>query len=255
MPGNDRTLTEREQRLQDVVLEYLQAVDAGQAPTPEEVVRRHPDLAAELMAFFADQHGLSTVLSPLRQLAVATAPLPTRLGEYRILRPVGRGGMGVVYEAVQEPLGRRVALKVLPVLSRSDPTLRERFRREAQATARLHHPNIVQIFEVGEHDGQPFLALEFIDGPSLAERLREGPQPPRQAAALLETLARAMHHAHQQGVVHRDLKPANVLLAPPAGGAVVGWWGGEQAHHPTTSPPHDLANPKITDFGLAHPGD
>src|SRR5262249_24812111 len=143
----------------------------------------------------------------------ASGPSPQRLGDYRILRRVGRGGMGVVYEAVQESLGRRVALKVLPAGSVADPTARERFRREAQTTARLHHPNIVQIFEVGAHDGQPFLALEFVAGPSLADRLRYAPETPRQAAALVETLARTVHYAHEHGIIHRDLKPANVLLA------------------------------------------
>src|SRR5262245_61898221 len=201
MPRQTRTLSEREIQFQQVVLDYLKAVDTGDAPSPEEVLARHPDLAAELTAFFADQAGVGSLLAPLRPVDVTVdGSLPMRLGSYRILRPVGRGGMGVVYEAIQEPLGRRVALKVLLPLSRSDPTLRERFRIEAEATARLHHPHIVQIFEVGEHDGQPFLALEFIAGPSLAERLRDGPLPPAAAATLLETLARAMHHAHCQGV-------------------------------------------------------
>src|SRR5262249_7967584 len=161
----------------------------------------------------------------------------------------GHGGMGVVYEAVQESLGRRVALKMLPRAGLGDPDARERFLREAQTTARLQHPNIVQIFEVGEHDGQPFLALEFVAGPSLADRLRDGPQPPLPAALLVETLARAVHHAHEQGVVHRDLKPANVLLSAR---------GRMSSAESTASSPgtrHSSLStftPKITDFGLAH---
>src|SRR5262249_25557876 len=131
-----------------------------------------------------------------------------------------------------------------------DPTARVRFHREAQAMARLHHPNIVQIFEVGDNDGQPFLALEFVAGPSLADRLREAPQPPRQAAALIAILAPRVHYAHEHGIVHRDLKPANILLQiadrqrkPEEGDA------------DRKSIPCDLqsATPKITDFGLAHP--
>src|SRR4029453_18278780 len=138
--------------------------------------------------------------------------LPPRLGQYRIVRQVGRGGMGLVYEAAHEPSGRRVALKLLPGMDLADRTARERFWREAHTTARLQHPNIVQIFEVGEHEGQLFLALEFVAGPSLSDQLRKSPQPPRQAAALVETLARAVHHAHERGIVHRDIKPANVLI-------------------------------------------
>src|SRR5262249_5039421 len=110
------------------------------------------------------------------------------------------------------------------------------------------HPNIVQVFEVGEQDGQPFLALEFVDGPSLADRLRDAPQPPRLAAALLETLARAVHHAHAQGIVHRDLKPANVLLASAARECSVVTIPAEASLSPLTD-----YTPKITDFGLAHP--
>src|SRR6185436_14649976 len=144
-----------------------------------------------------------------REIAAATVadrPPPQRLGEYRIVRRVGRGGMGVVYEAVHEPLGRRVALKLLAGVDLTNSIARERFRREAQMMARLKHPNIVQIFEVGEHDGQPFLVLEFVAGPSLGDQLQD-PQPPRQAAALVETLAWAIQHAHEQGIIHRDLKP------------------------------------------------
>src|SRR5262249_11543629 len=126
--------------------------------------------------------GPSTLDAP--PAAAAAGPPPQQLGQYRILREVGRGGMGVVYEAVHEPLGRRVALKVLPGVRLADPTARERFRREARATARLQHPHIVPIFEVGADDGRPFLVLEFVAGPSLADRLRQAPLPPRQAAAL-----------------------------------------------------------------------
>src|SRR5262249_27205451 len=123
-----------------------------------------------------------------------------------------------------------------PKIDLRDPTARERFRREAQLTARLHHPNIVQILEVGEQDGQPFLALEFVSGTSLNGELHEA-QPPRQAAALIETLARAAHYAHEQGIIHRDLKPANVLL--------------DSGGRDRCSLAH--CTPKVTDFGLAHP--
>src|SRR5262249_16717825 len=125
----------------------------------------------------------------------------------------------------------------------------DRFKAEAEAVARLQHPNIVQIYEIGEQDGLPFFALEFVDGGSLSGKLDGTPLPARQAAALAETLARAMHAAHQKGVVHRDLKPANVLLS--------GEWpapGRKAADHGASTSATGslrLPVPKVTDFGLA----
>jgi serine/threonine protein kinase len=139
------------------------------------------------------------------------AALPQIQG-YEILGELGRGGMGIVYQARQLALNRVVALKVIVLDPLAEPQQSERFRIEAEATARLQHPNIVQIYEVGEQDGRPYLTLEFVDGGSLDKYLDGKPQPPRQAAALLATLARAMAYAHQRGIIHRDLKPANVLL-------------------------------------------
>jgi serine/threonine protein kinase len=131
--------------------------------------------------------------------------------------------------------------------ARAGPEELARFRAEAEAQARLQHPNIVQIYEVGEAAGRPYLAMEFLDGGSLAQRLTGTPQPARQAAGLVETLARAMHHAHQRGLIHRDLKPANILLQTT-----------EHAED-TGKGPFGLSpacsavswSPKITDFGLA----
>jgi WD40 repeat protein len=251
-PRPEDYLSSAEESLRPALLRQLLPLDweyrlrAGEQPQAADYDARFPGAAALLAAL--GRESAATVdrtpwqpSSPSPATVTADSPVPRQLGSYRVVREVGRGGMGVVYEAVQESLGRRVALKVLAGPGPDHPARRERFRREAQLTAQLHHPNIVQIFEVGEQDGQPFLALEFVAGPRLAERLRDAPQSPRQAAALVETLARAMHHAHQQGVVHRDLKPANVLLA---GGA-----------EPSGGPPPPLAEyvPKVTDFGLAHP--
>jgi hypothetical protein len=151
---------------------------------------------------------------------------------YRILAEVGRGGMGVVYKARQLRPDRVVALKVLLAGGLAAPDALARFKAEAEAVARLSHPGIVQVHGVGEHDGRPFLTLEYVAGPSLAQRLDGGPLPWREAAALVEGLARAVHYAHGKGVVHRDLKPANVLLAPPEDD------GGPE-------------RPKIVDFGVA----
>jgi serine/threonine-protein kinase len=132
---------------------------------------------------------------------------------YLFLGELGHGGMGVVYRARQVKLNRVVALKMIGTGAQVGPEQRARFRREAEAVARLQHPNIVQIFEVGEAAGLPFFSMEFCPGGSLERRLAGKPQPARQAAQLVEVLARAVYHAHQRGVVHRDLKPANVLLA------------------------------------------
>jgi WD40 repeat protein/tRNA A-37 threonylcarbamoyl transferase component Bud32 len=132
---------------------------------------------------------------------------------YEILGELGRGGMGVVYQARHRKLNRLVALKMVLVGGHAGATERERFRTEAEAIARLQHPHIVQIHEVGEHDGLPFLSLEFCPGGSLEKKLAGTPLPAQEAAALLERLARAMQAAHEKGVIHRDLKPANVLLA------------------------------------------
>jgi serine/threonine protein kinase len=157
---------------------------------------------------------------------------------YEILGVLGRGGMGRVYKARQINLQRLVALKVILAGEDADSEQVARFREEAKAIARLQHPNIVQIYEVGEQDGHPFFSLELVEGGSLAEQLRGTTLPAARAAQLVETLARAVHAAHQQGVIHRDLKPANILLAPPSfvtgyAGRMEGWV------------------PKIADFGLA----
>jgi serine/threonine-protein kinase len=134
--------------------------------------------------------------------------------------------MGVVYKARQTCLGRIVALKMILAGAHAGTEQRQRFRVEAEAAARLTHPNIVAVYEVGEHQGCPFFSLEYVEGRSLDEVLADCLPPPLQAAALVEQLSRAVHSAHQRGIIHRDLKPANVLLSADG-------------------------TPKITDFGLA----
>jgi WD40 repeat protein len=166
---------------------------------------------------------------------------PRTAAGYEILGELGRGGMGVVYQARHLRLGRLVALKMVLAGARAGPHELARFRTEAEAVARLQHPSIVQIYEVGEAEGCPFLALEFVDGVSLARRLHGTPLPARQAAHLAQTLARAVHYAHQHGVVHRDLKPANILLLAECDGG---------CRKPEEHCPCGLF-PKITDFGLA----
>jgi WD40 repeat protein/predicted Ser/Thr protein kinase len=166
-----------------------------------------------------------------RPEARPAAPLP-RVPDYEVLRELGRGGMGVVYLARHTPLKRLVALKALPVTS-ATPEQLERFRTEAEALARLQHPNVVPIYDVGEFEGHPYFTMEYVAGPSLADRLDGRPQDAAAAAELVEVLARAIHAVHQCGIVHRDLKPANVLFQA-------------RGLQPT-----DFGTPKITDFGIA----
>ncbi len=154
------------------------------------------------------------------------SPLPPRIGQYLVIRELGRGGMGVVYLAEQDTLKRPVALKVIRHGVHATPEEVARFRAEAEAVARLQHPNIVQVHEVGNQDGIHYLALEYVDGGSLDRQLAGTPQDPRAAARLIETLACAVDHAHRRGILHRDLKPANVLLDAQG-------------------------QPKVTDFGMA----
>src|SRR5262249_45951510 len=132
---------------------------------------------------------------------------------YEILGELGRGGMGVVYKARQVKLGRLVALKMILAGGHAGSEDLARFKTEAEAIARLQHPNIVQVHEVGEHEGRPFFSLEFCSGGSLDKNLAGNPLPPTSAAHLVETLAGGMQAAHQANVIHRDVKPANVLMS------------------------------------------
>ncbi len=191
--------------------------------------------------------------SNLAHRSIADAPAsgalsrPTLSG-YTILGEIGRGGMGVVYRARQLSLNRLVALKMILAGSHASAKEIGRFQTEAEAVARLKHPNIVQIYEIGQHEGLPFLALELVDGPSLDAVVRGRPFAAAHAARLVETLARAMHHVHQQGIVHRDLKPANVLLQKDESRGMKdepGWADSSLILHPSSF------QPKITDFGLA----
>jgi WD40 repeat protein len=191
-------------------------------------------LRADLEAFLAedekDPAGPLQGENPQSSSIASSGPekvmVGQRIGRYEILGLVGRGGAGVVYQAHQLDLDRTVALKMLLAGAHAGPKDLTRFQREAAAIARLKHPSIVQIYDVGQHGGQPYLSLEFVEGGSLAQKIKGTPQPAREAAQLVETLARAVHAAHQCGIIHRDLNPANVLLT--ADGV-----------------------PKITDFGLA----
>ena len=160
-----------------------------------------------------------------RRRARSESDLPEVDG-YEILAELGHGGMGVVYKAYQQRLSRLVALKMIRAGTLAKPEDLARFRVEAEAVAKLCHPNIIQIYDIGEATNLPFVALELLEGGSLDALLKNTPQPAKASAQLLATLARAIHAAHQAGIIHRDLKPSNVLFGTDG-------------------------TPKITDFGLA----
>jgi WD40 repeat protein/tRNA A-37 threonylcarbamoyl transferase component Bud32 len=215
-----------------ILLEVFYRRQAGEDPAPQEYEDRFPELDRALLAQTVEASApkiedritldpQSSIFDP-RSSACGLPAVPG----YEILGELGRGGMGVVYRARQTKLNRLVALKMILAGAHAGPLELARFHTEAEAAAHLQHPNIVQIYEVGEHHGLHYLALEFVEGVSLAQKYAGAPQPARVAARLVETLARTMHHAHQKGIVHRDLKPANVLLTADG-------------------------TPKITDFGLA----
>jgi len=192
---------------------------AAQVPGGDRTVRHQTVPPVAVAA------SLATITQGAQARPAEGGPLPSIPG-YTLLGELGRGGMGVVYQAQQVKLKRVVALKMVLGGAVAGPQQLQRFRAEAEAVARLQHPNIVQVYEVGEHDGLPYFSLEYCAGGGLAQRLDGTPMLAREAAALIETLARAMQTAHQAGIVHRDLKPANILFSADG-------------------------TPKITDFGLA----
>ncbi len=164
---------------------------------------------------------------PANRSPIPASPrhVPTIPG-YEILSELGRGGMGVVYKARQTKLNRLVALKMILTKQHASLKQKVRFQLEAEAVARLHHPHIIHLHEIGEHEGLPFFSLEYCEGGTLARYLKDKRPSARKSALLAEKLARAIHHAHSRGVIHRDLKPANVLLTADG-------------------------KPKVSDFGLA----
>ncbi len=248
-----------------IYAEYLQAEKHGKPGGPEEYFLRFPQHRETLR----DQFELhSAIGDDDRQAAAAVElnedeetngdrKLPLQgfphVPGYQILEEVGRGGIGVVYRAHDPRLNRTVALKLLLSGAHASATQLRRIQVEAEAAARLQHPGIVQIHEIGDHDGRPYLVLEFVNGGNLADRYRGQPQEPRWSAALVEQLARTVEFAHQHGIIHRDLKPANILLETDEIGRMMDASEARAGDLPRTHPPSSSrsSSAKITDFGLA----
>jgi WD40 repeat protein len=230
----------REDALNGVLADLLDALGRGDSVDLPAWQARYPSFAAELADLVAARRevGAAMPAEPPTQHGSAdtkkrgaSAPLAT-LGDYQLLEELGQGGMGRVYKAWQRRLSRIVALKVIRPGVPTTEADRLRFRTEADAAARLDHPNIVPVYEVGEHDGVPYIASRYVEGGPLSRHLERFADDRRAAAGLLAGLARAVHHAHQRGVLHRDLKPGNILLERRAGDA-------------------EVLVPHIADFGLA----
>lgn len=228
LDGTD-SIDERDQRIADILADLTDQVCQGQIVDFDKACRENSDIADDLRhlwgaVLITDTAGTARDENPV---AIGSGDgeadgasrwrslqLPIKIGDYELLEEVGRGGMGVVFRAVQISLEREVAVKmILRGRLASDADL-QRFQAEASATARLEHPGIVPVYEVGDIEGRPFFSMKFVEGETLADRVGAGPLPQREAARIVAELARAIAFAHQEGILHRDLKPSNILLAP-----------------------------------------
>lgn len=222
-PIHDASLsesTELEVQLAALLNEMSDATRQGQEVDVEAYCQQYPGLADELrelwgMLLIADVAGNSQeadTLSGDGEWTGSIFKLPYQFGDYELLEEVGRGGMGVVFRAHQKSLKRDVAVKMILRGELASDADRERFQVEAEAAGNLDHPGIVPIYEVGEIDGYCYFSMKYVSGETLSQRLASGPLPPREAAVILSSVSRAVHAAHQQGILHRDLKPSNIML-------------------------------------------
>ncbi len=223
-PSSDQ----REQRLNAVIADYLQAVQAGRAPNRRELLERHWDLTDGLVSFFGNEDHMKRLAglpSPLLRVESYAERFSRSVdsgrglsasrgfGEFELLNEIARGGMGIVYKARHKRLNRIVALKTIqPGLSRATDDVVGRLRLEAKIDAALDHPNIVPLYEIGEHGGYPYLILKLIPGGDLERHVARMSKSPRAAARLMAKVARTVRYAHLNGVLHCDLKPSNILL-------------------------------------------
>ena len=241
--ANTQPPSSADPRFERILADYLHAVEAGQSPDRGALLAQHPDLAGELGEFFRNHDAVERIAKPIREepalpetldgfrsaeeeTDIVVAPMVRYFGDYELLGEIARGGMGVVFKARQVSLNRVVALKMILRGELATPADVLRFRAEAEAAGRLDHPGVVPIYEVGEHQGQHYFSMKLIDGGSLAQLMPELRKDAKAVARLMASTARAVHHAHQHGVLHRDLKPANILVDAKC-------------------------EPHVTDFGLA----
>lgn len=209
-----------ESQLESILTEYAERVRAGQSPHLDEYLERYPQLADEIQTFF---RGLDSTLDGD---AEPPSLIGAQIGTYVLQEQIGRGGMGTVYRARQLGLERPVAIKMISSGVLASPEERRRFQTEAEAAARVQHPGIIPIYEVGSWRGHAFYCMPLIDGPTLQSWVEERSCRPHEAARIMSATARAVDHAHHAGLVHRDLKPANILV-------------------------NCAGQPQLTDFGLA----
>lgn len=226
---------ELESELAVLVGQLLDRIQRNDPVNFDSVCREYPHLADALREVWGAVVVTDAVAATSRNSPVESGKsdvgfrvpsLPFVMGDYELLEEIGRGGMGVVYRARQLSLNRVVAIKMIQENRPSSGDNRKRFLAEAEASARLEHPGIVSVFEVNEVDGHPYFSMQFIRGVTLADRLRQGPLPQREAARIMVEVCRAIAFAHEHGVLHRDLKPSNILM---------------DRHN----------RPRVTDFGLA----
>jgi eukaryotic-like serine/threonine-protein kinase len=214
---------DREDRLANLLSRAGEQVRQGMPPRVDDLVRQHADLAdqirellpvmllAEEMAQGAAASQATLIPCPAAS-GMESANLPRSFGDYELEKELGRGGMGVVYKARQRSLNRTVAVKMILRGDFASGVDLARFRSEAESAARLEHPHIVSIYEVGQWEGQAYFTMQYVDGTTLARLVANGPLSPREAARLLIPICRAIQHAHEKGILHRDLKPSNVLI-------------------------------------------
>jgi serine/threonine protein kinase len=209
-----------ESRIDAAIAEYLQAAEAGAPPQRDAWLAKYPDLQVELNQFLADQSAFQRIAEPLDPdktvapmiEAAVDSKIVRYFGDYELIEEIARGGMGVVWKARQVSLNRLVAVKMILAGQLASDADVQRFHAEAEAAANLDHPNILPIYEVGTHEGQHYFSMKLIECGSLADLLRARSASKEQTVEILVKVCRAVHFAHQRGILHRDLKPANILL-------------------------------------------